>query len=510
MTLPVVAIVGRPNVGKSSLLNNLTGKMISIVEPTPGVTRDRVSAPCQLAEDRYVELVDTGGMGADETEGFHDDVEGQIEFAVAAAELVLFVVDARDGVMALDRHVAEKLRRTNKPVLLLANKVDSAKMQAETAEMLSLGFGEPMLVSAAHGLGRREVLDAIAERLGDRAGPLAPSVMKLAIVGKRNAGKSTFINALCGQERCIVSEIPGTTRDSVDVDVELDGRHFVVIDTAGIRKTKKLDGDIEFYSQHRAMLSIRRADVIALMIDASVKVSQVDKDLAGKIALEMKPVLIVVSKWDLAREKATGEDYAGYLAKTFPELAFAPISLTSAHENLNVRQTVTLAEDLFKQASTRIPTALLNETIEKITEMRVPSHKVGTKAPKILYASQIGTCPPTIVCFVNDVGSFGGEYQRFLLNQFRDRLPFTEVPINLILRQRRGESRKAWGEARKGQGLTPGGEPRRTPTREPVRVVRRVPRGAAGAQPGRKGISKKAGPRGPLRGDAGDKRKRRR
>jgi GTP-binding protein len=314
--------------------------------------------------------------------------------------------------------------------------------------------------------------------------------MKLAIVGKRNAGKSTFINVLCGQERCIVSEIPGTTRDSVDVNVELDGKRFVVIDTAGIKKAKKLEGDIEFYSQHRAMLSIRRADVIALMIDASVPPSQVDKDLAGKIALEMKPVVLVVSKWDLARDKATGEDYAGYLAKTFPELAFAPISLTSAREGLNVRQTVKLAEDIFQQASTRIPTAQLNETIAKITELRVPSHKIGSKAPKILYASQIGTLPPTIVLFVNDVKSFGGDYQRFLLNQFRDRLPFTEVPINLLIRQRRGEARKAWGEARKGQGQTAGGEPRRTPKREPVKVIRRESRQPAGDKPVRRGAGR--------------------
>jgi GTP-binding protein len=308
-----------------------------------------------------------------------------------------------------------------------------------------------MLISAAHGRGRAEVLEAVAARLGERAADLPPPVMKLAVVGKRNAGKSTFINALCGQERVIVSEVPGTTRDSVDVDVELDGRHFVVIDTAGIRKMKKVADDIEFYSHHRAMLSIRRADVVALMIDASVPVSQVDKDLAGRIAKDFKPVLLVVSKWDLARRKAAGEDYAEYLAKTFPELAFAPVSLTAAREGLNVRQTVQLAEQLFRQAGSRVATSPLNTAIEEITLLRSPSHKPGTRPPKILYASQIGTCPPTIVCFVNDVRSFDGSYQRFLLNQLRERLPFAEVPIRLLLRQRRGASRDAWeaGEGRK-------------------------------------------------------------
>jgi len=450
MSLPVVAIVGRPNVGKSSLLNCLTGKMISIVEPTPGVTRDRVSAPCAIAEDRYVELVDTGGMGLSAADGLTRQVEEQIGFAVHASDLVLFVLDAREGVLPLDRHVAASLRKANKPVLLLANKVDGATQAVDVSEMERLGFGEPMPISAAHGRGRAEVLEAVAARLGERAEDLAPPVMKLAVVGKRNAGKSTFINALCGQERVIVNETPGTTRDSVDVSVELDGRRFVLIDTAGVRKMKKVADDIEFYSHHRAMLSIRRADVVALMIDASVPPSQVDKDLAGRIAKEFKPVLILVSKWDLARGKAGGEDYAEYLAKMFPELAFAPVSLTAAKEGRNVRQTVRLAEDLFRQATTRVATSPLNAAVEEITQIRTASHKPGTKPPKILYASQIGTNPPTIVCFVNDVRSFDGGYQRFLLNQLRERLPFSEVPIRLLLRQRRGASRDAW-EAGEGK-----------------------------------------------------------
>lgn len=448
MGLPVVAIVGRPNVGKSSLLNSLTGKMISIVEPTPGVTRDRVSAPCAVGEDRYVELVDTGGMGIAGHGEVDRQVEEQIQLAVRDAALVLFVLDAREGVLPLDRHVAAELRRHNKPAILLANKVDDPTMIVDTSEMLKLGFGEPLLISAAHHLGRAELLEAVAARVGDQAGDLTSPVMKLAIVGKRNAGKSTFINALCGRERVIVSETPGTTRDSVDVTVDLDGRQFVVIDTAGVQKRKKLAGDIEFYSHHRAMLSIRRADVVALMIDASVPVSQVDKDLAGRIAEEFKPVLIVVNKWDLARQRAAGEDYVEYFAKTFPELSFAPVALTSAKEGLNVRQTISLAEQLYRQAGTRVPTAALNKAIEEIVELRTASHRPGTKPPKILYASQIETRPPTIVCFVNDVRSFPGEYQRFLLNQLRQRLPFPEVPIRLLLRQRRGESRSAWEAAR--------------------------------------------------------------
>jgi GTP-binding protein len=343
--------------------------------------------------------------------------------------------------------VAQKLRRRSRPVLLVANKADTVRHALDTADMLRLGFGEPLAVSAAHHIGRHDLLDAIAARLGELAGsPPTPPVMKLAVVGKRNAGKSTFINALAGEDRVIVSEMPGTTRDSVDVRIELDGRQFVVIDTAGVRKrsrigtAKHIDSNIEFYSVHRAMRSIRRADVVALMIDASVSVSQVDKELAGAIAKEFKPVVLVVNKWDLAQGRAAGEDYQEYFDKTFPELSYAPISLTTATSGQNVRQTIDLAEQLFEQASTRIPTAVLNKAVEDIVGARAPSHKTSTKPPKILYATQIDVTPPTIVCFVNDARSFDQSYQRFLMNQLRSRLPIAEVPVRLFFRGRKPRS----------------------------------------------------------------------
>jgi len=441
MSLPVVAIVGRPNVGKSSLLNCLVGRRISIVDPTPGVTRDRVCSPLPVG-DGYVELVDTGGMGIEDVDDLTEHVKSQISYALREAAVILFVVDAREGVTSLDRNVAAELRRQNKPVILVANKIDTVRGLFETGELHSLGFGEPKEVSAHHGIGRKDLLDAIARSLGERAGDSLPEpIMKLAVVGKRNAGKSTFINSLAGQPRVIVYEIPGTTRDSVDVQVELDGRTFVLIDTAGARKRKQLAGDIEFYSYHRAMRSIRRADVVALMIDASVPVSRVDKKLAREIAEQFKPVVLVVNKWDLAREAASGEDYAEYLGKALPELSYAPISLTTATEGENVRETVDLAEQLFQQAGTRVTTGRLNAVVREILDARGPSHKAGTKPPKILYVSQIATAPPTIVCFVNDLRSFDAGYQRYLLNRLRERLPFSEVPIRLIFRQRHGIGR---------------------------------------------------------------------
>jgi len=439
MSLPVVAIVGRPNVGKSSLLNSLTGKRIAIVDPMPGVTRDRISAPLPLGDGGgYVELVDTGGVGIVDADQLAEHVESQIDYAIADAALILFVVDAREGLAPLDRHVAERLRRQDTPVLLLANKMDSEAQLSEIHELNALGFGEPLAISASHSLGMSAVIDAIASRLGAAAAETpTEAVMKLAIVGKRNAGKSTFINALAGQQRVIVSEIPGTTRDSVDVRVELDGRTFVVIDTAGMRKRRKLAGDIEFYSRHRVLRSIRRADVVALMIDASVPVSQVDKQLAAEIVEQFKPIVFVINKWDIAAGKADADDYAEYLGKTFPELSYAPISLTSAVEETNLRETIRLAEAIFDQSRTRVGTAELNATIEEIIALRGPSHKHGTAPPKIFYVSQISTAPPTIVCFVNNVRSFQGSYERFLLNQLRRRLPYAEIPIRLIFRQRR-------------------------------------------------------------------------
>jgi GTPase len=445
MSLPTVAIVGRPNVGKSSLLNALAGRRIAIVDPTPGVTRDRISIPCAIgvgSKTRYVQLVDTGGMGIEDMDNLTEHVEAQISYGVEEASLILFVVDAREGITPLDRLVSERLRRIDTPVLLLANKVDQVNVASEIGELSRLGFGEPLPISAAHSQGLADLLDTIQDRLGKLAPKVAPaSVMKLAIVGKRNAGKSTFINSLAGEDRVIVSETPGTTRDSVDVRLDVNGQAMILIDTAGIRKRRKVSQDIEFYSLHRAMRSIRRADVVALFIDASVPVSQVDRGLAGEIAQEFKPVLLVVNKWDLAQGKVATDDYAEYFAKTFPQFAYAPISMTTATEGTNVRETVDLARQLYNQSRHRVTTADINIAVQDILQLRGPSHKSGTKPPRILYASQIGTAPPTIVFFVNDVRSFDTSYQRFLVNQLRTRLPFPEVPIRLIFRRRRSTKR---------------------------------------------------------------------
>lgn len=443
MALPIVAIVGRPNVGKSSLLNALSGRLISIVDPTAGVTRDRVSTVCEV-DETYFELVDTGGYGIEDVDQLTEHVERQIHYAIDQASLVLFVVDVRDGVAPLDKEVARLLRRCEQPVVLVANKADNEKLDAQAADFFSLGFGEPMPVSAKHGRGRAELTDRILEHVRQVAGgETAQPVMHLAIVGKRNVGKSTFVNALVGQQRVIVSEVPGTTRDAVDVQFEIDGRTFVAIDTAGVRKKGKMSSDVEFYGYTRATRSIRRADVVLFLIDATSPVSQVDKKLGAYIAEHDKPVVVVINKWDLAKGRATSEDYGEYLDKVMPGLNFAPITFATATQSKNVTATIDVAQSLFNQASARVGTGRLNDALRRALETRTPSTKRGAKLPKIYYATQVDVRPPTIVLFVNDPRAIGEDYRRFLVNRLRESLPFEEVPIRLLFRARRRDAEEA-------------------------------------------------------------------
>jgi len=443
MSLPVVAIVGRPNVGKSTLFNRLAGRRISIVDAQAGVTRDRLSTLCR-ADDRYFELVDTGGYGIEDVDQLTRQIERQLRYAIAQATLILFLVDAHDAVTALDRRLAQILRAAAKPVLCVANKVDSPSHEPMVHEFAALGFDTPLPVSALTGRGITGLLQVVTGRLPDleEGGPAEP-IMKLAVVGPRNSGKSTFINALAGAERVIVSEIPGTTRDAVDVRFEMDGRTFLAIDTAGVRKKSKLKEPVDFYSFTRAERSIRRADVVLLLIDAALRVGQVTKNLAGYIVENYKPCVIVVNKWDLAVGKADIEDYGEYLAKMFPALRFSPICLTCATDGTNVRETVNTAYTLFQQACYRVPTAKLNEAIEQVRTIRPPSASRPRGHPKFYYATQVAIRPPTIVIFVNDVQAFTAEYQRFIANRFRELLPFAEIPIRLIVRERpEGERRR--------------------------------------------------------------------
>lgn len=441
MPVPVVAIVGRPNVGKSSLFNLLAGRRISIVDPTAGVTRDRVSTLLQHG-DRYFELVDTGGIGIEDSDNLTADVEKQIQHALEEAQVIVFVVDVRSGVVPLDEEVNRRLRYVSKPIILVANKCDAPTLAANAADFYRLGRGKTLLVSAEQKLGKQELLDEIVTRLdpAELSEPPREVALKLAIVGRRNTGKSTFINSLIQAQRMIVSEVAGTTRDSVDVRFERDGKVFLAIDTAGVRKKRSLSTDIEFYSLTRAHRSIRRADVVLLFFDPRLRVSKVDKKLADYIQEQNKPAIFVINKWDLLKDEMPTGRYAQYMQAMFPMLDYVPLAFITAQQGKNVWALLNLAQSLFKQANTRVTTGDLNRVVQAAVLHRSPPMRQNRSA-KIFYATQVAANPPTIVLFTNGPELLDDVYARYLTNYFREHLPFKEVPIKLHFRaKRKGEA----------------------------------------------------------------------
>lgn len=443
MGIPKVAIVGRPNVGKSSLMNWLAGKLLSVVDPTAGVTRDRVTWVMH-EHDRYFELVDTGGIGIVDSDDLSADIERQIDIGLNECDLLMLVVDAKAGLTPLDRTVGERVRKINKPTLLVVNKCDSQKLDAEAANYLQLAAGPYVITSVKGNRNRAELLEAIAENLPARAEDEAtagaeliePPEMRLAIVGRRNVGKSTFINQLAETERVIVSEVAGTTRDSVDIRFTMDGRTFVAIDTPGVRKKKSLANDIEFYGLVRAQKSIRRADVVLMFFDATKTVSRVDKQLVDEIHKYDKPCIFVVNKWDLGlQQEMTIDRWAKYLLNTFASMRHVPIAVLTAKDGRNIRKVINLAQSVSKQAQTRISTGRLNKALKLALSRNPPPHRKN-KRPKVYYASQVAVAPPTIVIKCNDPQLFDEAWKRYLLGFLREATPFQEVPIRLILRSR--------------------------------------------------------------------------
>ena len=434
--VPLVAIVGRPNVGKSTLLNRLAGRRIAIVDDAEGVTRDRVTARVEHGE-RAFEVVDTGGIGFVDEERLLEHVQSQIQITLERADLVLFLVDGRVGVADADRIIAERLRKSGKPILLLANKCEKPADQGEASyAFLKLGLQDPLPISGLSGHGIDELLDLIVEHLPEVRGEESAEVptLKLAIVGRMNAGKSTLVNALAREERVIVSEVPGTTRDAVDVMIDRGDERWLLIDTAGVRKKRALATSIEFFSQTRSERAIRRADVVALLFDCTREISQVDKRLARFVIDNHKPCVIVPNKIDLAEEELPVEKFREYIDAKLPGLGFAPIVFLSALEGEGLAGFTEVVRELWEQGGRRVSTADLNRVLQMARDSRLP--KTPSKLPKMFYATQIDVSPPTFVVFVNDPSMFGKGYNRFLQNRFREHLPFSEIPLRIFFRAR--------------------------------------------------------------------------
>lgn len=437
MGVAQVVIVGRPNVGKSSIFNWIAGRRMAIVDDMPGVTRDRISTLINH-DDHFFELVDTGGIGIHDTDDLTHDIERQIGMAIDLADVILFVLDTHEGVVPLDEEVSKRLRYIDKPILCLANKSDSEKQDADASDFYSLGRGKVVTVSAKANRNKNQLLNLIVERLPKQTdadeSPTEPE-MKVAIVGRRNVGKSTFVNTLAQAERMIVSEIPGTTRDSVNVRFELDGKSFVAIDTPGLRKTKSIRTDIEFYSTHRAERSVRYADVSLLFFDATERISKVDKKLCKYISDQYKPCIFVVNKWDLLHNKMPTERWVTYLRDTFQTMWHVPIAFITGQTGKNVKALLNHTQMLFKQYRQRVTTGELNRLVRSAIDSHPPPMHKGRR-PKIYYVTQVASQPPTIVLMCNDPKAFPTTYLHYLLNVFRDQLSFGEVPIKLYLQKR--------------------------------------------------------------------------
>jgi len=443
MHVPHVVIVGRPNVGKSSIFNWLARKRLAIVDEMSGVTRDRMMFLLSH-EDRFFELVDTGGMGINDVDDLTDEIESQIGLAIESADVILFVVDTQARVLPLDQEVAERLRHVDKPILCVANKTDDPSWEPDAEEFRCFGHGEPVCVSTKANRHRRQLLDVILSLLPSGSEcdqPVEPPVMKLAIVGRRNVGKSTFVNTLVKAERMIVSEVAGTTRDSVDVRFEMDGRALVAIDTPGLRRTKSVRTNVDFYGMCRAQRSVRRADVTMLLFDATDEIGTVDKQLCHYIAGQFKPCMFVVNKWDLLYGKIPTGEWASYLRSVFPMMAFAPIAFITGQTGKNVTALLSHTQMLFKQSRERVSTGYLNSLLRRALEHHPPP-LFRHHRPKIYYATQIGIQPPTIVLICNQPEAFTTDYQRYLLGVLRDQVRFGEVPIRLLLKRRTRKDRR--------------------------------------------------------------------
>ncbi len=443
MRKPVVAIVGRPNVGKSTLFNRLTGRRIAIVEDIPGTTRDRLYANTEWNGVPFI-LVDTGGLEiAREKEPlaiasaqYIDLIRAQAQKAIEEADLILFVVDVLDGPTAADKDIADILRRSRKPVLLVANKADNEKRQEAAVEFYELGLGEPIPVSAIHGLGIGQLMDEVVKLLPKTEAEPEPEAVKVAIVGRPNVGKSSILNRILGEERVIVSEIPGTTRDAIDTYLEWEGHPLILIDTAGIRRKGKIEPGLEKYSVLRALQAISRSDVSLLVIDGAEGVTSQDAHIAGYILEENKSVIVVVNKWDLVPKRpGIKSEYEKAVRVELRFLDYVPILFVSAKTGEGIDQIIPTVLRVQEERLVRISTGKLNRLIQEAIRAHAPPSKAG-RSLKIYYVTQTSVSPPTFVFFVNDPELLHFSYERYLENAIRKHYPFVGTPLKFIFRKR--------------------------------------------------------------------------
>ena len=442
MSLPTVAIVGRPNVGKSTLFNRLVGRRVAIVEDTPGITRDRLYGEAEW-RGRAFQVVDTGGVLLEEDDPLITQVRIQALAAIEEADVILFMVDAVEGITPADEELADVLRTTTKPVLLIANKVDNARREADAAEFYALGWDEVFTISAVHGHGVAEVLDRVVELLPPAISAEEEDIaIKLAIVGRPNVGKSSLVNAMLGAPRVIVSDIPGTTRDAIDTPFERDGQKMVLIDTAGIRRPSKVQGSVEYYSVLRAQKAIKRCDVALLVLDGPEGVTDGDKRVGGYAVDEGRACVVVVNKWDLMKNptsKTLMIDFTRIFRKECPFLHFAPLVFASALTGMGVSAVVDTALEAAEAHAHRIPTGMLNRLIHNAADARPYSRK--GKMLKVYYATMHSVQPPTVLLFVNDPDIVHFSYLRYLENQIRQQFPLEGTPIRMEVREATGKSR---------------------------------------------------------------------
>lgn len=437
MGKPIVAIVGRPNVGKSTLFNKLAGKRISIVEDTPGVTRDRIYAEAEWLKYNFT-IIDTGGIEPDSDDIILAQMRRQAQIAIETAHVIMFLVDGKSGLAPADYEVAQMLRKSNKPVVLVVNKVDRAALEDNAFEFYNLGIGDPITISASQALGLGDMLDKVVEYFDDIIEEEEnDEYIRIAFVGRPNVGKSSLVNKLLGEDRNIVSDIPGTTRDAIDSYLETEEGKFILIDTAGIRRRSKIKDEIEKYSVVRTYTAIERADLCILMIDAEEGVSEQDKKIIGYAHDMSKAIMVIVNKWDLIeKETNTMVKFKKDLQHELNFMSYAPYLFISALTGQRVQKVLELAKACYDNYNKRVKTGVLNDVIGKAI-MRKEPPVVGTSRLKVFYATQTGAKPPTFVFFVNNPNALHFSYERYIENQLRESFDFEGTGIKMEFRERK-------------------------------------------------------------------------